>query len=73
MRLCENYFSVEDHSTAIKFLKNSLKKESTSENCLSGILYNNIAAIYLINGNYEKAFQYSKKSLYILESKVLKI
>ena len=55
---------------AVKFLENCLKKDSTTDTNLTGIFYNNLAGVYLTLGKYEKAFKYTKKSLYLLEPEV---
>ena len=55
---------------AIKFLHNCLKKDCGMSSSLTCIFFNNLAGIYLTNLQYEKAFNYTKKSLYLLEPEV---
>jgi hypothetical protein len=55
---------------AVKFLQNCIKKDTGADPFLTCVLYNNLASIYLTHTNYEKAFKYSKKSLYHLEPEV---
>jgi len=61
---------IEDNPMAVKFLETCLKKDTTTNSNLTGIFYNNLAGVYLTLGKYEKAFKYTKKSLYLLEPEV---
>jgi len=56
---------------AAKFLENCLKKDIGTSPSLTCLFYNNLAGIYFAAKKYEKAFKYTKKSLYILEPEVL--
>jgi len=62
--------TIDDNQMAVKFLENCLKKDSTTDTNLTGIFYNNLAGVYLTLGKYEKAFKYTKKSLYLLEPEI---
>lgn len=56
---------------AVKFLQNCLKKDTGTDASLKCIFYNNISGIYLTHGNHEKAFKYTRNSLYTLEPLVI--
>jgi len=58
---------------AVKFLENCLKKDIGTSPALTCLFYNNLAGIYYAAKKYEKAFKYTKKSLYILEPEVSRI
>jgi len=68
-----NSLSIEDSAMSIKFLQNCLKKDCGISSNLTCIFFNNLAGIYLTNSQYEKAFNYTKKSLYLLEPEVIKL